>query len=71
MPTVNEEAIGKLTYDEIIRAVQDLSPGYRTVFNLFIIEGLSRGDFKSPGHINRDVEVQFVESKETVAANTF
>ncbi|MBI5372870.1 MAG: sigma-70 family RNA polymerase sigma factor [Sphingobacteriales bacterium] len=41
MPSVNEDALGKLTYDEIIRAVQDLSPGYRTVFNLFIIEGLS------------------------------
>jgi RNA polymerase sigma-70 factor (ECF subfamily) len=39
--TVSEDAIDKLSYDEIIRAVQELSPGYRTVFNLFIIEGLS------------------------------
>ena len=39
--TVNEDAIDKLSYDEIIRAVQELSPGYRTVFNLFVIEGLS------------------------------
>ena len=39
--TVNEDAIDKLSYDEIIRAVQELSPGYRTVFNLFVIDGLS------------------------------
>ncbi|MES1217561.1 MAG: sigma-70 family RNA polymerase sigma factor, partial [Bacteroidota bacterium] len=38
---VNEDAIDKLSYDEIIRAIQELSPGYRTVFNLFVIEGMS------------------------------
>jgi RNA polymerase sigma factor (sigma-70 family) len=38
---VNEDAIDKLSYEEIIRAVQELSPGYRTVFNLFVIDGLS------------------------------
>lgn len=37
----NEDAVSKMTYEEIIRSVQDLSPGYRTVFNLFVIEGLS------------------------------
>lgn len=36
-----EDAIDKLSYEEIIRAVQHLSPGYRTVFNLFVIEGMS------------------------------
>jgi len=41
LPTVSEDAIDKLSYDEIIRAIQELSPGYRTVFNLFVIEGLS------------------------------
>jgi RNA polymerase sigma factor (sigma-70 family) len=39
--SVNEDAVDKLSYDEIIRAIQELSPGYRTVLNLFIIEGLS------------------------------
>ena len=38
---VNEDAIDKISYEEIIRAVQELSPGYRTVFNLFVIEGLN------------------------------
>ena len=41
MATVSEDAIEKLSYEEIIRAIQDLSPAYRTVFNLFVIEGLS------------------------------
>ncbi len=37
----NEDAIDKLSHEEIIRAIQELSPGYRTVLNLFIIDGLS------------------------------
>lgn len=41
IPTIHEDAIEKLSYEEIIRAIQELSPGYRIVFNLFIIEGLS------------------------------
>ena len=41
VPTIHEDAIEKISYEEIIRAIQELSPGYRTVFNLFIIEGLS------------------------------
>ena len=44
VPTINEDAIEKLSYEEIIRAIQELSPGYRTVFNLFIIEGLSHDE---------------------------
>lgn len=38
---VSEDAIDKLSHEEIIRAIQLLSPGYRTVLNLFIIDGLS------------------------------
>jgi RNA polymerase sigma factor (sigma-70 family) len=44
MASVNEDALDKLSYEEIIRAVQELSPGYRTVFNLFVIEGLSHDE---------------------------
>ena len=44
LPAVNEDAIEKLTHEEIIRAIQDLSPAYRTVFNLFVIEGLSHDE---------------------------
>lgn len=34
-------ALEKISYDEIIRFIQGLSPAYRTVLNLFIIEGFS------------------------------
>lgn len=44
VPSESEDAIEKLTYEEIIRAVQQLSPGYRTVFNLFVIDGLSHDE---------------------------
>jgi len=43
----SEDAIDKLSYDEIIRAVQELSPGYRTVFNLFVIEEMSHEEVAS------------------------
>ena len=39
-----ESALDKMTYDEILKAVQLLSPAYRTVFNLFVIEGLSHDE---------------------------
>ena len=41
---IGEDAVEKLSYEEIIRSVQGLSPGYRTVFNLFVIEGLSHDE---------------------------
>lgn len=41
LEAANEDAIDKLSHEEIIRAIQELSPGYRTVLNLFIIDGLS------------------------------
>lgn len=36
-----ENGLDKLSYDEIIRFIQNLSPGYRIVLNLFIVEGFS------------------------------
>jgi RNA polymerase sigma factor (sigma-70 family) len=39
-----ETALDKLSYEEILKAVQQLSPAYRTVFNLFVIEGLSHDE---------------------------
>jgi RNA polymerase sigma-70 factor (ECF subfamily) len=34
-----ENIISGISYDEIIDMVQQLTPGYRTVFNLYVIEG--------------------------------
>jgi RNA polymerase sigma factor (sigma-70 family) len=48
--TVEEDALQKISHEEIIRSVQLLSPGYRTVFNLFIIEGWSHDEIAK--HLN-------------------
>jgi RNA polymerase sigma-70 factor (ECF subfamily) len=39
--STQESPLEKISYDEIIRSIQNLSPAYRTVLNLFIIEGFS------------------------------
>jgi RNA polymerase sigma factor (sigma-70 family) len=36
-----EDALDRISYEEIIRSIQELTPGYRTVLNLFIIEGFT------------------------------
>jgi RNA polymerase sigma factor (sigma-70 family) len=40
----NENALDKISYDEIIKASQHLSPAYRTILNMFIIEGFSHDE---------------------------
>ncbi|MBC7889095.1 MAG: RNA polymerase sigma factor [Ferruginibacter sp.] len=40
----NENGEDKLGYKEIIMAVKQLSPAYKTVFNLHVIEGLSHDE---------------------------
>ena len=42
-----ENGIDILSYKEIIEAIRMLSPAYRTVFNLFVIEGLSHEQISS------------------------
>ncbi len=39
MQDVQETAIDKMSYAEIMEMVQRLSPMYKTVFNLFVIDG--------------------------------
>ena len=41
LPDHGENGLDVLSYKEIIVAIRFLSPGYRAVFNLFVIEGLS------------------------------
>lgn len=41
VPVAHEDAINKISHDEILAAIRFLTPGYRTVLNLFIIEGFS------------------------------
>lgn len=37
----SESGLDILSYKEIVEAIRLLSPGYRAVFNLFVIEGMS------------------------------
>lgn len=38
-PTTDETSVDKLSYEELLRHVQALPPAYRTVFNLYVMEG--------------------------------
>jgi len=37
----SEDIISKISHDEIIKMIQGLSPVYRTVFNLYVIDGFT------------------------------
>ena len=41
VPAHSIDALDRISHEEIIRSVQLLSPGYRAVFNLFVIDDLS------------------------------
>jgi RNA polymerase sigma factor (sigma-70 family) len=41
IPDMSESGLDKMSHKEIIACIKDLSPAYRTVFNLFVIEGYS------------------------------
>lgn len=41
---VNLDALDHLSAKDILKAVQQLPPGYRTVFNMYIIEGYSHAE---------------------------
>lgn len=44
IPDIEETALDKISYDEIIKAIRSLSPAYRTILNLYIIEGFSHNE---------------------------
>jgi RNA polymerase sigma-70 factor (ECF subfamily) len=37
----SEDALDRISYDELVRSMQKLTPGYRIILDLFIIENLS------------------------------
>ena len=37
---MNDDALGKLSASEILDLIMELPVGYRTVFNLYVIEGM-------------------------------
>ena len=44
IPVVDEGALDKVSYQEILGSIQQLTPGYRVIFNLFVIEGFSHDE---------------------------
>jgi len=46
-PIEEENPLDMISYDEIIRAIRELSPAYRTVLNLFIIDGFSHEEISN------------------------
>ncbi|MCW3087145.1 MAG: sigma-70 family polymerase sigma factor [Sediminibacterium sp.] len=49
---IQETGIDKLMYNEIIGAIRKLTPVYRTVFNLFVMEGFSHEEIASQLNIS-------------------
>lgn len=41
VPSQEPDALSQLTVEEIIKCIQQLSPAYRSVFNLYVVEGFS------------------------------
>ena len=41
LSAADEDALDRISHNEIVRSMQKLTPGYRMIFNLFIIESLS------------------------------
>lgn len=59
-----------LSEDELLRAVQALPPGYRAVFNLYVIEGKSHQEIGQLLHIRPDTSAsQLHRAKRLLAAN--
>lgn len=44
---IPEKALENLATEDLLKLVQQLSPGYRTVFNLYIIEGYSHREISN------------------------
>ncbi len=59
--SVNETALGKLEHEELITLVQQLSPAYRMVFNLYVIDGYSHEE------IAEQLEISVGTSKSNLA----
>nr|WP_307735031.1 sigma-70 family RNA polymerase sigma factor [Chitinophaga nivalis] len=46
-PGTDDRIVEKLSYEELLREVQTLPPAYRTVFNLYVMEGFQHQEIAS------------------------
>lgn len=56
-----EDALDRISYNEIVRSMQKLTPGYRIIFNLFIIENFSHEE------ISKQLGISIGTSKSNLA----
>jgi len=56
-----EDALDQISYDEIVRSMQKLTPGYRIIFNLFIIENFTHEE------ISKQLGISIGTSKSNLA----
>lgn len=49
---VEGTVLDQLQYEMLIKLIQDLSPAYRTVFNLYVIDGFSHEEIAEQLHIS-------------------
>jgi RNA polymerase sigma factor (sigma-70 family) len=61
VPAQQEDALDKISHEEILRAIKYLTPGYKTVFNLFVIEGFSHDE------IAKELDISIGTSKSNLA----
>ncbi len=61
LPSREEDSVSKISYQEIINAIKYLTPGYRTVLNLFVIEGFSHEE------ISKEIGISVGTSKSNLA----
>ena len=61
IPDETEDSVDKMSYDEIYKVIQQLSPMYRTVFNLYIIDGFKHEE------IARQLNISVGTSKSNLA----
>jgi RNA polymerase sigma factor (sigma-70 family) len=52
VPAEEESALDMMSFDEIISAVRELSPAYRAILNMFIIDGFTHEEIASQLGIN-------------------
>ena len=59
--SAGEDPLDKVSYNEIVRSMQKLTPGYRIIFNLFIVENFSHEE------ISKSLGISIGTSKSNLA----
>jgi RNA polymerase sigma factor (sigma-70 family) len=64
LPSLDENALSALSLQELTRLIQNLPIGYRTVFNMYVIEGYSHPEIAEKLNISESTsKTQFMKAK--------